>query len=125
MKTTEELQKEYDELVSEEERLNKLVKESRAAKARLQELNGYWHCNSLISEKYQEIIESKFPLFDKDVRIVSVDDDFISLKNNGSIFTPVRYSRKTGLREDTEGYTGDAIDINKAIDILERFNENR
>ena len=133
MKTTSELQIEYDTLLSEYKTLKKLIDDAEAAKKRLGELKPTSIFNKapgLLAKVKQELEDSKYPIFEVvngpgsgTNRIIDVNEKWISIKHDGN-YTPTRYKRDTGWKERSrDGYFH--IDHIKALEIWEKFQAKR
>jgi hypothetical protein len=127
MKTTEELQKEYDALIVEYNAIKRLISDAQIAEKRLSELNDRWGKPGLISNTKNALNESKFPIFSESeftvTRIISIDKKWITLKDDGIYNKPCRYKKENGwLERNRNGEY--AINYEKAIEIWNEHQKN-
>lgn len=113
---TAQLRKELDNLIEEEDRLEKLIYDADQAKVRLAELISARQTIGLLELKTQEWEDSKWPVFTENdyyrLRVVGLNNKWISIKMDGCNQPVLRYNRLTG---ELERMKGQLIDINKAM----------
>jgi hypothetical protein len=127
MKTTSELQIEYDALLNEYKTLKKLIEDAEEAKKRLDELkpSSLWGNSQvgLLENVKRQLEDSKYPIFTQDKwyisRIINIDNKWIRIKDDGGSKI-TKYKRDTGWQEHSrDGYFH--IDHIKALEIWEKF----
>jgi hypothetical protein len=131
MKTTEELQKELDALLTEYKMLKKLIEDATNSEKRYEELKpmSIWNkSEGLIAIKKQELKDSLFPIYKNATnnfydaeRIIEVNDKWIIIKTDG-FYKPVNYKKDTGKRERSRNDSW-SIDVKKALEIWNAWME--
>ena len=127
MKTTEELQKEYDDLIAEKIQCQHDIEKGKKAEQRLSILIDCWGKPGLIRITENALNESKFPIFSESgftvTRIVSIDKKWIIIKYDGIYNKPIKYKKDNGFIERGRTEYG-AIDFKKAIEIWNEHQKN-
>jgi chromosome segregation ATPase len=130
-KTTEELQKELNELKKENKDLLARRKEIKdeliIIEERLGKLNTMWNNQGEIDRKQREVEDSKWPIYSEKEyyieRITKVTEKYVTIKSDRRD-KGTDYNRSNGWRKGIKsGYA--TIDVEKAMDIWNKHNESK
>lgn len=124
--TTQQLEMILRALLREREELKAWLAQVPDKEKRLKALNNGWNCRGEIEQAKLAVRDSKLPIFREQTvgwggatRIVSVDDKWITLREDGyDDDTATRYKRSNGWEERRRTELG-SIDAAKALEIWE------